>query len=856
MSNYLTRHAIENVWCSHDQDHQHLYQPARISIPKGVRRFVGVEWSNVRLPDYNKTYHVYQIGNISPAIINLIPNNDRWYIASETINKYNMIIDVYDDKGRHLPRFTAYFRKSVSGNLVIAVEDQPRISELRYRKLYVRFYTNAYFSSERSHETEDRVFTKGIKVTGRNQVVVFQNEIQDIKDSWGGEVYVFLNGWWCKGFNPDNVAEGDILEYVHDTSVKKIESFKIDDLETFTSTLDSLRKYLILRDTDLMDTIDYKDDMDIFLVKKEGYLQKGITYHQSTPFSVRMVTHKDYSIPVQHLTDLASEIEDWDNLLDLYIVLQIRRAGYERPLVFEHHRIKELMRLDKDKVLQAMVGSNSNVEEWKAASLENSKYVELMRAKLHQVNEDFVQTAYGYNAITKMFGDNLHKPYNLGGKRVVYLPTLLQDNATIFEFDMQGRLVDFYHHDSGRIYEVKNEITGYVEAITGRGGDSSYTYYGYDWILLNPLVGYKCYITDLAGGNPLKDNWRLAVEGSDYKVEGDVLTWLVDRDTTWSALRTDDGFLVRKFQDSFTDGILRFTIKAMDRVQEETVEVLSHIPPAKLEVFLNGHPLIENLDYFVKWPEVIISNKEYLKPDLDIEQDIVVRCLGFCTDDLQRLPANDFGYVENGILSANNRFDVRDDKVMRFVAGGRIYHQNELQFCEDDCGIRIGNIGNGTPYLIDETPVALGNLINEEVHSFRERSLNLDKRISDYLTMYYPEPERSEISVIDKRYRIISPFISKIYYDLASGFFYPEGIENQYSEEKAREWVKDYEWLLDYDPINHGVDQRYVSIHPHPLFTEVSLDIYRYNFLLKIVKSYYNDRMNIASHINIKEGWV
>ncbi|MNY74762.1 hypothetical protein D3C86_2138680 [compost metagenome] len=71
-----------------------------------------------------------------------------------------------------------------------------------------------------------------------------------------------------------------------------------------------------------------------------------------------------------------------------------------------------------------------------------------------------------------------------------------------------------------------------------------------------------------------------------------------------------------------------------------------------------------------------------------------------------------------------------------------------------------------------------------------------------------------------------------------------------------KRWLKDYEYLLPFDPCKRDVDVRYVSIHPHHLSNEVELNIYQYNFLNRAIAYYLESKVDISHFISIKDGWV
>ena len=103
---------------------------------------------------------------------------------------------------------------------------------------------------------------------------------------------------------------------------------------------------------------------------------------------------------------------------------------------------------------------------------------------------------------------------------------------------------------------------------------------------------------------------------------------------------------------------------------------------------------------------------------------------------------------------------------------------------------------------------------------------------------------------------VFSAFASKILYDMVNRFLEPEGYDAHYSEVNIKEWLKGYEWLLEFDPCRRVVDDEYVAIHPHNLFVEIELNIYQYTLLQRAVKYYLDDKVDLSRFISIKEGWL
>ena len=857
MLDYIKEHALKNVWCTPEQDYQYVFKPARITTPRGVRKYTMVEWNRVWLPDQTSIFHVYQIGQLSPKTLKLITEPGVWYKVSDLCNDNNTTIDIYFNNGKQLPRFDVWIRKTETRNLIVAVREQKRIGDLVNNPIFIRFYSNAFFASTRSHSSTDHIFTKGQYATDRASVVVFQRDIRDLRDL-GGHVYVFHNGMLVNDTHPDLVVEGDVIELVHDTTIYDTVEFKVSDLEVFTSTLDQTTKYLLSRLKGSTTTIDFHDDIDIWLVKKTGEAYSGVYYHRSKASDVRMVTHKDYSIPVNRVLSFATDISQWNDPLELTVLLHVRKSGYSRPLVNENNRIKELYRLDNEKILDAMVGANSTIEEWKASNLENSNYPKIMRSLSLDITSELVQEAYGYNAISKLVADTPSPVTVLAGANGAKLPFGLRQNSTMFEYDSQGKLLEYHTHPHGEVYYTSNLQASKVEGLTGTGSDSLLTYYDQLIVELTEGKDFACYICPIRGGVPTYE-WERILPGIDneyYSIENNILTWndqlLSD---THFAVRKDDNFLLYSQDLTLETGILKLELEAFEFYNGVLEKRPLMLPMLHLDIFLNGYSLIENIDYFIKDNQVVITNKEYLKTNTVI-QNVVVRAIGLAGTSVYWEKAREYGFVEHNLLSRNTKYDIRDDKVIRYIVGGKLRNKEELKFSEDGIAVRMIDIPNGTPYCLSETVVALRGLNNTTTYDFREQAKVIDEKISNYLGMYYPEEIIEEPSIITERYQILSPFISKIHYDLTSGYFYPDEITGHYSDVKVRELTKPYEYLLDFDPVLKEMDERYVTIHPHHLFVETELDIYQYKFLQRIINVYLDDAIGLSGHVRIKEGWI
>ena len=137
-------------------------------------------------------------------------------------------------------------------------------------------------------------------------------------------------------------------------------------------------------------------------------------------------------------------------------------------------------------------------------------------------------------------------------------------------------------------------------------------------------------------------------------------------------------------------------------------------------------------------------------------------------------------------------------------------------------------------------------------YEYRKKSLAVDKEIEDYLTLFYPEPEIEGPSIIEHRHLLYSPFLSALHEDLLYGVLVIEEKRDHYSDMDIKKWVADYEWLLDFEPLYHPVDQRYVLVQAHRFIGRTTLNVYQYAFLLRVIDPYFPGKVDLSHATSIQ----
>lgn len=858
MYDFFKDHAYKNVWCTPDQDDQIILELAKLTPYNGARMKYKVAWRTQYLPDTTSQWHVYQVGQVHPLILGLFPKCNEWTSFAETSNRQKMICDIYTDLGIQLPRVETFYVHNGDRNILVAVKKNPKLDyDFNNDKMYLRLYSNEYFNSQRAHNVDDYIHVEGGRYADNTAIVALQTTYETYVAKTG-QTYAFVNGRKVHAINLFTVLPGDVVEFVYDSSIRKVVDFKLSDLLDFTSQMDAKKKYLLHYDGADHGVIDFQDDIDVFIYRDLGAAgHVGVYYHKNNADAMRNLTHRDYSIGVAYVTNYLNKIKSFYpettiiNTDEIYVRLHIRKSGYERPLVFETNRIHELYKLSDELIVKAMLGIDSTVPGWRAELLENSGYTEIMRSKANDVTNELVEQAYGYNALTKISADTPVAVYDFSGFKAANVPYLLQRGCTCYEYDVDGTLLGWYTHAVGPRYICTNTNAVLVEMFSGKGGDYLNEVYGFTSTPYSKELDFRVYECGKLPG--VVDNKFVDVTGNPqkYVVESGRILWLDENPFKYPMVRFNSNFLAYDTTANMNDGQLKITLNHLQRRNNVLTNWVMNVPMGELDVFMNGKSLIRDLDYVYKFPEIYIINKSHLVDPINQVQNFHIRFTGFCKSDLSLSEVTDVGFIEHAFLSNDNQFDIRDDKVLRLTVDGQLKTREDFVFSEMTSGVNMLSPLNGKPYQIKDIVVPLRGFVAKDTYTLREASLSTDNEVSNYLTLKIPQPERPALNAIANRYEVFSPFICKILYDLALGRLILE--DKIYKTGEILAVCKSYEYLLAFDPSQEEqrVNSSYVIIHPHSLTSVIGITLNKYRFLDAVVRMYTNNLVTLSPFVQI-----
>lgn len=903
MSSALINHAVKTVWQEPLQDRQFNIGLARLTPNGGVIHSQKVLWHTVYTPkvDGRKWFHIYQVGEVPEQVLNMFIDTNNWQTVESVCESAALLIDVYLTTGGIVPRSKIWVMKDFTGNILVAIEHSRTIDygkdvsvdsytgTVKDQKLnldnsgaVIRFYSNAEFTN---FSFRDQAIDPVHPVQMHYNIVNNQKDYNDFVAGSNAIIRKFgrsgMGVYYTDGFITNYPTaytasmNGKVLGFMWDESFKFDMFFDIKDLPVFTSKVDKNRNKFLLLTDEVYDIIDYHDDIDFYLVRRNGPTFKGIYISRLPVYAFRMVTHSAYAVDSEHLQYYSNLHGFLGSLEDCSIYIMVRQGGKHQGLVNQKNRIEELYHLGKkDEIRNAMVNTNALVPEWSAAELEYSAYCALMQAKYDQITLPLVQAAYGYNTVTQYMCPPVTNTKRIGRLEQIEVPPALMipDNVNgysrrvAFCYDSNGRMISYFADSSSDIYiNVPPEITGtkWVEVFNAATGEDSGIYVNQD-VEHNDLeqYGFRCYVSTLFALEPIEDwedvtdtnlyTYTPADDDNDPKI---VWNWkLLAQAGLVPAVKTNAYMTIYSVvfdRSEDKDGAIDFVFRSRQKWGNEVKYKIQKLPPAQYTVFANGKSLIEDIDYFVKWPNFVIVNKEISALD---HVEFIVRAYG-CPYPVANGPAIPFkprevGFIKNGRLSSDGEYDINNDKNIRVVVENKFKHTQEVNFHEEDVGPLSRE---GAPYCIEDYILPVENFTEGiRTNEFYLDTLESDNRVSRYLTQWKPDKDYGRNFVEKNRWAVISPVIASMLYAISSGYAIDANTNDNFDSLEIEFWLKPWEWLLEFDPAYKKVDTNFIHIAPHPYNKNIAVTQKQYELLEGVIKLKLNNLVDLSKYVTIK----
>nr|WP_201790735.1 hypothetical protein [Escherichia coli] len=744
---------------------------------------------------------------------------------------------MYNEDGTIIPSNSVYFWRTLSGQIYMAIPQTERYKWLDDTPCYLRIYAGN--DGGENAPVVKPTFIEPYNPPNPQQIQIVLDRYNLLKGQKIGYVDFWVNGKMIADPKPADIKAWDDVEIRVDGRIRRVIEYRCGDLQTFYSTLDQTRKYLLHIPKGDGIWI-FNSDCEIQLLWKG----EGRYYHRHRHLAVRQLTWNDLSIPSMRISKYRTAFNTPMNDIDeLTIRLLIRDDFLDLKPLYNSTHTHDLYRLSDEQIIGAMVGANSNVPEWTAAALEESAANRLAAAKLRNITRDLCTDAYGYNAAARYSADTPQRlELTSGGYRGI-LPDLLATLSTVYEYDADGLLLEHHRNAGYDVYIPRNPEARIIEAIAGEVSDAVKIVDNAPDFEIEPGSNVGLWIRMVIGEVPTNDYYK-AEEGTDYTRDGNKITWTVDRTRRHPTVIYDDLHLFFEVEVKVSEGQIRIPIVARNQDgQQRTL----WLPMETVEVWLNNHPLVHGIDYHTRWPEIVVVCKAWMA-DGDTNK-ISVRCRGV-TGEL-RIPKH--GFVSSGLLSNNNQFDCRDDKVIRVVGGGSLLLRDEVVFREDNT-VGVDIVQDGFPYSVDDPTIPLRTLVSGDTYKLRDTARDLDTRVEAYLSNWFPTPPPVNPVPLPYLYHLYSPTLNKILWDYLQGILILREDDPEYriSTSQLDNIMERYKDLLPFDPAYIGYDKAFVKLHPHVKYETVEINELGFAFLDRVNERYLNGEVQLNQYLIIK----
>lgn len=915
---YLIEHAKATVWCSPYEDNQFIFQLSQLTDLNGARAELDCFGRYLTLPNRQSDFHVYMIGANYTLEFGTPLWKESWFRLDNWMNVANFNIKIYNEKGMLIPLHRAYLIMEYDDNLILAIEDDNEINGVKLGKenLFCHIESTRLWSEDKYTPVPQKQHYNVLSLThSRDTVDDIFNDILNIKtvdlenikrDMSGFRASTFATSNGKPVFTPYGNSSTSETCVVYNGSIIETFYYPLDGLPTFQSTLDQKHKYLIyLPDSGITNRYDandiiYRDDIEISLVKidmdniyhKQNDTRTRVTanslsslfgragrygicmnhekndfdltftngcyYHRNEENSVRMVTHRSFSLPTDKVHWLIREQDAAFELNKWMIRISVKKSSLVRKLIPEANMVYLLDRLDYSNKTDVMTSNEATIKQWRASELEKSHYNFLMRCLHPEITADRVRKAYGYHACTIALSATPISPTVIKGERTYFvLPVGTADLATIYEYDADGLLTGVYYHNGGIRYYPVNDTTVFIESFSGHGRKAGTIAVGRKSKTKDPLIETKVY-------NLSENNGKLQYVNMTQEYDRGDMHIINDEEAVKTSYWVDDfGFVCYNVKPKKLKGnAIEFAI-GYSTHDSTTINKTMYVPPFNLTLFMNGKTLMEGIDYHVVYPRVVIFNQEICHEYLSSlgtsqEHHFHVRAVGHAREK-DKVPylskPLEVGAIVNKRMSYDNDYTSYGNRGIQVIVDNRIINPHLLTANE------FGDIAmdrpNGTPFVMSDhyyPTKGIGGRIydNEPIDVTRDNELELMKQIRAYFSANIATRQLPTMVPIKNPRAIFSPFLDAVYTFAQNNQSKIIQLDSR-SKPAVDAIVRPFKYLLEHDPAFVGYDSDFLKLYPTYSSALGKEEIHHrvYRFLENVAKTYLKKPVDLTPYFTV-----
>ncbi|QDJ97425.1 hypothetical protein D6_0266 [Aeromonas phage D6] len=847
---------------------------------------------------------------------------NTWKTLSEISNQRGTSLDVYNGRGRMFPRGDVWMLNTYQGVTFIAMPVTQMYPIPMDKNMYIRCYTSDINTATISEEEQTKYrFGYAFREYSDPADFTYITEQYNMYNSFNtGRVQFFLNGV-VSDISKYVRVSGDLLEVAYDPTIGQTHTYKFKDLADFYSVMDEKRK-LIIFPGDLSKPRYYKyhNDIDVYVVNRRT--KQALYYHRNKVDAIRQLTHHDFALAAGYVEFLISELMNMDStkrttVNDIDIQIYHRETKWKFELGPTSSRINDLYLLeDPEKILGAMTGAQSTVKEWSAPELEKGATNFVLNAILQELSTTTVREGLGYNGCSvALSASPLYMPYITPGDpgfEDVFptppyetglgyrIPASYVESSTAYEYDKNGLYIRKVGVIKSEWYKPGPDCY-YVEFVVGQASTWLDCAISRTDVKLRPGFGFRVYTAgwlidpddpEVPDNSLFKKEFNITADGKEIypepyeiKIYGDGENTAPDLEIVTSGGRPDGKWVDVTGTDEYriVNGYISWNFDTRNKVGMvifDTVHLFNQfelyhidnsisfqimhtwdigglplpIEPGQIDLWINGHPAIENVDYVLDFPNVYVISKMWLKEGG--RNTFAYRGRGLSGKGL--IPSSELGFVYDGVLGINGRYNLRIDRPTKTIINGRLYLTEALDWSEDiNHGQNVGAL-NGMPYEVKHIYCDNKYVEQFDLHWGFDAARELDQRISDYLTVNADYKQNLPVDypyLEEDRYRLFSPFMNQLANEMQLGFLTvpaPTETEIGYSDQAIDDITRPYQWLLKYDPSQMDLDLRYFMIHPYSNLQRITVTPNQLTVLSRVNDLYLKGKLRIEGFFEVK----
>ena len=376
VSDFLFDKAVEDIWANPHQDRHAIFKMVRLSKTGGAIGNVDLSFNCITLPSSDRRFALYEIGGVTPASIGIENAVLDWTLIPSLIDSSNMIAMLFS-KGRLAKLDKCYIKRLQTGNLVIAIDYFANTHMLQLQDdVYVRFYSNKHLDDTGASVAYDSLEIEA----SSGPWLTYSNTYAAAVLASGGLGWVYLNGLLLPDGMPNHAGlnVGDHLQYIVDPHAQWSQSFVFDDMPSYVSVEDSVRKVIASSEVDSFNV--YVDDIEFYLtgIRQSDGRRVGTYFPRLMGSDIRNLTFKDWALNAVRLDAVEDELQAFNDsgteVTDFEVLMYQRENANYYPVMHDANRIPDLMNLPKERRLQVMTGVDSNLPVWQSNNLETCPY--------------------------------------------------------------------------------------------------------------------------------------------------------------------------------------------------------------------------------------------------------------------------------------------------------------------------------------------------------------------------------------------------------------------------------------------------------------------------------------------------